>query len=244
MGLFETKVAAYTARLQADLNLKGFQADGVFGNIGHECNGFASMQEISPSAGRGGYGWCQWTGSRRVAFEQWCAAKNLAPSLDDANYGFLVHELQTTEAATLPALRATTTRDDAVRAFEQHFERAGVVALDSRIQWAIRAQTARVQAEGTKPVTDTSSTATAPVPTVPPTTDGIAQAIQRIEQKVEDMAAAQAVAHGVPAAIVEMIEMVINKIDLPTILANAIRNIDVEKLILSGISALTAKKTP
>ncbi|MCG5029758.1 phage tail tip lysozyme, partial [[Ruminococcus] torques] len=52
----------------------GFSRDDVaaiVGNLAHETLGFTKMQEMAPTVrgSRGGYGWAQWTGQRRVAFE-------------------------------------------------------------------------------------------------------------------------------------------------------------------------------
>src|SRR5207237_660573 len=77
----------------------------ILGNIGHECGGFRLMQELRPTSGRGGFGWVQWTGPRRVAFEKFCDDNGLEPTSDAANYRFLKLELQTTEKATVPAMK-------------------------------------------------------------------------------------------------------------------------------------------
>jgi len=160
---FNAKAGGIVSRLMADLSLPDFQAAAIVGNLGHESNGFASLQEIKPTVAgsRGGYGWAQWTGPRRVAFENWCKAQSLSPSSDAANYGYLVVELKGSEAAAIKALRPTKNLKDAVDAFETHFERAGVPALASRLSWATLAlklyQTAAPAAAPS-----------APTPTAPP----------------------------------------------------------------------------
>jgi hypothetical protein len=139
-GLFLSKAPDIMRRLMKDFGFTDVQAAGILGNIGHECAGFRLMQEVKPvGGGRGGFGWVQWTGSRRRAFEAFCAEKGLEPTSDDANYGFLDRELRTSEKATVPAVRATASLEAAVEAFERKFERAGVVAIASRIKWAQKA---------------------------------------------------------------------------------------------------------
>ncbi|MBV8338006.1 MAG: hypothetical protein JO358_21770, partial [Alphaproteobacteria bacterium] len=52
--------------LVKDLTLTAEQAAGILGNIGWECGLFNHLQEQNPiGGGRGGLGWCQWTGPRR-----------------------------------------------------------------------------------------------------------------------------------------------------------------------------------
>ena len=70
-------------------------------------------------------------------FEKFCEDQGLQPSSDAANYGFLKRELLTTEKATVPTMKQTTTLGGAVRAFEAKFERANpeLIYFDSRDRW-------------------------------------------------------------------------------------------------------------
>lgn len=110
----------------------------VLGNIGGESGGFTLLQEQKPTVAgsRGGFGWCQWTGPRRRAFEAWCAQHGLDPSSDDANFGYLVHELRTSEKGAIVALRNAAGLRNKVVAFERGFERAGVPHYEGRVRWA------------------------------------------------------------------------------------------------------------
>jgi hypothetical protein len=137
--IFEAKAAGIVRDLMADFGLTDVQAAGIVGNLGHECAGFTLMQEQRPASGAGGYGWAQWTGPRRVAFMAWCAAHKLTPESDAGNYGFLRHELQTTEARAITAVKQAATLYSAMLAFETAFERAGVKRYDSRLKYAERA---------------------------------------------------------------------------------------------------------
>src|SRR3954471_22929580 len=75
-----------------DFGLTPEQASGVVGNLGAE-SGLKAIQERRPVRGRGGFGWAQWTGPRRVAFERWCLERDLDLTSYAANYSFLKAEL-------------------------------------------------------------------------------------------------------------------------------------------------------
>lgn len=138
---FQARASIVVSRLMRDLDLVKFQAAGIVGNLGTE-SGIQAINEIKPVSGRGGFGWAQWTGPRRDAFEAWCKANGLHVTDPEANYGFLLEELRTTEAPALAALKATTTLEEATRVFEERFERAGVVAMNKRVTFAQMAMAA------------------------------------------------------------------------------------------------------
>lgn len=134
---FAERAGGLVSRLQADLGLTRDQAAGVAGNLGHESAGLqAGIQERNPTSGRGGLGWGQWTGPRRVAFEKYAADRGLTTADPEANYGFLVHELRGAESGALDALRGADGVEAATRVFEEKFERAGVKAMGSRLKFA------------------------------------------------------------------------------------------------------------
>lgn len=139
--LFALKAPWIMELLMRDFALDLDSAAAILGNLGHECGGFTLMQEQKPvvKGSAGGYGWPQWTGPRRRAFEAYCSRNNLDPKEDRANYGWLFVELSTTEKAAIPAVRKATTLAGKVKAFELAFERAGVKHYDSRNAWAARA---------------------------------------------------------------------------------------------------------
>lgn len=147
--------------LMREFGLADWRAAAIVGNAGHESGGFTMMQERQPTVqgSRGGFGWFQWTGPRRRAFEAWCVAKQLAPSSYEANVGFLIHELRGEEKAALAALRKAKTFEAAVIAFERAYERAGKKHDASRLAWA-RIALAEFRAKGAnaKPL-ETSRTA-------------------------------------------------------------------------------------
>lgn len=113
-------------------------AAAIVGNLGHESGGFASLQEIKPTVAgsKGGYGWAQWTGPRRRAYEAWCKERGFSPAEDQANYGYLVVELKGSEKAAIGKTVNAKGLAAKVKAFELAFERAGVKHYDSRNRWA------------------------------------------------------------------------------------------------------------
>jgi tail lysozyme len=151
LKVFAAKAPVVMRKLISDFGFTDFQAGGILGNLGQESGGFTQLQEIHPvGGGKGGFGWFQWTGPRRTAFENFCTQSRLDPTSDDANYGFLKVELGTSPQFknSVTALKATTTLAAATQSFEETYEIAGVVALDKRIVWAQRAMAA-FQSTGT-----------------------------------------------------------------------------------------------
>lgn len=114
-------------------------AAAVFGNFGHESAGFTKLQEIAPTVrgSRGGYGWPQWTGPRRRAYEAYCLRNGKDPAAPASNYAYVFVELSGPEARALDALVAARTLPDKVKAFELAYERAGIKHYASRNQWAL-----------------------------------------------------------------------------------------------------------
>ena len=141
MSLFTDKAAGIMALLMKDFDLSVTDAAAILGNLGHESGGFRFLQEKEPlvPGSKGGWGWAQWTGPRRRAFEAYCARNGLDPASDRANYGWLFVELKGDEKRAIPAVKKATTLAGKVKAFEMAFERAGIKHYDSRNVWAQRA---------------------------------------------------------------------------------------------------------
>lgn len=129
--------------------LSPVQASAIPGNFGGESGLDPNINERAPivPGSRGGFGWEQATGGRRVALEQWATDNGLDVGTDEADYGFLIHELTTTEAHALDRLRLTTTIETAVYTFEVLFERPSNPqgGLASRVHFAQRALAAAAQ---------------------------------------------------------------------------------------------------
>jgi hypothetical protein len=138
---FESTAPIYMRKLISDFGIGVDDAAAIMGNGGHESNGFVTLQEIKPtvSGSAGGWGWFQWTGPRRRQFEAYCKRNHLDPSADAANYAFLFLELKGSEKAAITAVKSAVGLEAKVKAFEAHYERAGVKHYDSRIAWARKA---------------------------------------------------------------------------------------------------------
>jgi hypothetical protein len=99
------------------------------------------MQELNPTVrgSRGGWGWAQWTGPRRKAFEAFARANGLDPSSYEANYAFLRHELRGSHKGALTALKNASGLEGKTRAFENKYEGAGIKGYGSRYNYARQA---------------------------------------------------------------------------------------------------------
>src|SRR3954462_12968265 len=142
---FQNLVPRIMGDLILDFGLSPIQAAAVVGNLAHESAGFTAMQERNPvGGGRGGFGWAQWTGSRRRAFEAWGSKKGFVPDSYAANYGYLKAELSGAipgfdYSHAIEQLKKTSTIQAATETFEAFYEKAGVKAMASRISWANKA---------------------------------------------------------------------------------------------------------
>lgn len=128
--------------LSRDLNLTPDQAAGIVGQLGYESNGLQAVNEQNPTVpgSRGGFGWAQWTGPRRQAFETWAANNGMSVSDPNANYGFLINELKNgPESSVVPEIRNAKTAQDAGRIFTDRFLRPGVPNHAERQSWTQKA---------------------------------------------------------------------------------------------------------
>ncbi len=139
---FDLRAAWLVRALMGDLDLTPPQAASICGNLGGE-SGLTAIQERRPlvPGSAGGFGWAQWTGSRRTAFSQFCASQGLAVTSDEGNYGFLLEELRGEQAHSLVQLKKTSTLEAGVYTFEAIFERPSDLQsqLQERIDFAKRA---------------------------------------------------------------------------------------------------------
>ena len=166
---------AITQRLASDLNLSPDQASGITGNLQAE-SGLRAINEKNPlvAGSRGGFGWAQWTGPRRVAFEKYARDNNLDPKSDEANYGYLKKELQSAEYAPMLKQLGQLKGPDAARAsaalFEKLFERPKVSNAGVRGRYAEQfAKAAPSPGAGYKTLSKDQLDLAPPV-TVPPAT--------------------------------------------------------------------------
>lgn len=136
---FRKVAPPYMRKLMSDFPLLSkLDAAAIFGNLGHESLGFTALQEKRPTikGSRGGFGWAQWTASRRRAYEAYCKRNGLDPAADATNYAYLWLELNGDEKAALPATIKAVGLVNKVHAFERGFLRAGTPHYDKRNDWA------------------------------------------------------------------------------------------------------------
>jgi hypothetical protein len=124
---FEEKAPGVISNLVKDINLTAIQAAGIVGNIGYESGGFQELQERGVTHGRGGYGWAQWTAGRRVEFEGWAGQNGLRVESDEANYGFLKHELQGAYRNFTAKLQRISTLEEATLLTDREYQIPGDV---------------------------------------------------------------------------------------------------------------------
>jgi len=141
---FEQMAPQVTAKLQQDLGLTKEQAAGIVGNLGVESGGFRQMEEVG---GGGGLGWAQWTGTRRKDFERFAAERNLDVKSPEANYQFLVHEMQQPEHRQyLQALRGAKSVEEATSVTQSMYERPAAATAHPERRLAMAQQAFRAPA--------------------------------------------------------------------------------------------------
>ncbi|NRF67834.1 hypothetical protein HLB44_12645 [Aquincola sp. S2] len=121
-------------QLQKDFGFTPEQAAGIAGNLWHESDGMnANVNEYAyagnepygqPNSTDKGYGWAQWSYDRKPQFINWCKENGLDPASPAANYGFIKHELENNESATVDAVKGTSTPEDAATMWRKVYERA------------------------------------------------------------------------------------------------------------------------
>lgn len=108
--------------LQHNFDLLDFQAAGIVGGLARETGNFRYIQEINPviKGSRGGIGYAQWTGDRRVAFETW-ASEDADLTSYEVNYGYLAEEFRGPYASVIERLRETEDVEEAATVFMKRY---------------------------------------------------------------------------------------------------------------------------
>ena len=109
-------------------------AQGVTMNLRDESGFDPNVNEVAPTVpgSRGGFGLAQWTGPRRVALEQFAAARGMDPGDYNLQLDFLVDELHGPERNALSSLLSSSTPGEAAAAFLRDFERPAQQHLERR----------------------------------------------------------------------------------------------------------------
>lgn len=147
---FDSSIFGYVNRLVKDLNISPQQAVGILGQLGYE-SGLQAVQEKNPiiAGSRGGYGWAQWTGSRRKAFEQFAKEKGLDIADNATNLDYLIHELKNTpEKGVLNRFKNINDPKQVGALFTKFFLRPGIVNEEGRAKWTQKAEDAYNRASG------------------------------------------------------------------------------------------------
>ena len=151
--------------LKRDFDLTDEQAAGIVGNLYWESSdpnkpGLSGMNphinEVAhvpedqiygkPADNEFGYGWAQWSGSRKKDFLEFARQHDLDPGSPAANYAFLKHELENGERGQnaqgetdpIKAVKQENTAEEASNAFRKVYERAEDPKDEKRIAQAER----------------------------------------------------------------------------------------------------------
>lgn len=112
--------------IMSELGVSKEVAAGIVGSGHYESGGFSTLQEIDPlvKGSKGGFGYMQWTGPRRVEFEAYAKARGLSPDSYEANKDFFIHEIKNTEEGkVLAALKDAKTPTEASYIFSETYLR-------------------------------------------------------------------------------------------------------------------------
>lgn len=115
-------------------------ARGMVANMIAESRLDPGINEISPlvAGSRGGYGLNQWTGPRRVAFENFARERGVALNDVNAQLDFTLYELQGPESRAWNALQGARDEVDAARIYSEQFLRPGIPHMENRLAQARR----------------------------------------------------------------------------------------------------------
>lgn len=134
--VFHLRVVPAMVALIQRLKITLPQSAGIMGNALRETGELEHLQQIDEKGDAQGLGWFQWSGARHVAFLAFCEKHSYRWQSDEASIEYLISELNSTQHETLVELRNTETVEAAAEAFEKYFERAGVVDMRERIDYA------------------------------------------------------------------------------------------------------------
>jgi hypothetical protein len=110
-------------------------ADGFILNARDESGLNAGINEIAPivPGSRGGFGLMQWTGPRRVAYEQFAQQRGINPADPDAQMDFLMMELQGPESRAAQSILSAPDVNSAAVAIARDFLRPAPENLAKRV---------------------------------------------------------------------------------------------------------------
>lgn len=115
------------------LRANGFTAEAAAGVMGNMFAESGCQANIEQYGGGGGFGLCQWTGSRRTDLVNWCANNGYDYTSLEGQLNFLLYELN---VYGLDYIKNITDVESATRTFLTEFEKAGIVRWSDRINAA------------------------------------------------------------------------------------------------------------
>jgi hypothetical protein len=132
-GSAARRVTAIAARLQRDLGITQQGAAALLSNLiaehGGVLSGVGQQEKLAQwkiaKGWKGGFGWSQWTASRRKDYMNWTASQHLDPKSDEANYGYLIHELKTNFSKVVQELKSHMDPKALAALIEPQYEGAG-----------------------------------------------------------------------------------------------------------------------
>ena len=132
--------------LMRDFGLTKVQASAMAGNLAQETGRFQFLQEKKPTVkgSKGGYGFAQWTGPRRKAYEEWAEENELDINTYEANYGYLKEELENRQKGTIEGMGIKTIKnlkkmddiDEATQYISEYFLRPSKPHMNRRKKYA------------------------------------------------------------------------------------------------------------
>jgi len=124
---------AMMGALQEDLEIGEVQAAAIIGNLAQETGNFTMLQQVGGTS----FGYSQWLGPRKRAFLVF-AEENGGPHSFEANYGFLLHEIETEYPEMVQRLRQADDLNTASRIFMREFLRPSPkhANLPGRVRYA------------------------------------------------------------------------------------------------------------
>ena len=113
-------------------------AQGMVANMMAESRLDPGINEIAPlvPGSRGGYGLNQWTGPRRVQFEDFARSRGASFDDVDTQLDFTLWEMQNTERGAWNALQGAQDPREAARIYSERFLRPGIPHMDRRLAYA------------------------------------------------------------------------------------------------------------
>lgn len=127
--------AALLARRLKEAGYSNANIAGVLGNFQLESGFNPRVNEgglVGAPAGKGGYGFGQWTGSRQADLVNFARQRKKDPGDPGLQADFLLHELKGPEKAADEYLRGAVSPEESARRFLTGYERAGIPKTKQR----------------------------------------------------------------------------------------------------------------